>query len=315
MQHLLIILSALFISISLLSVFYIYQEKKRTSHQFLRPLFYLLLFYSLLLIRVFVWNYLLTTVFSNYSDSDLRYYEANINLINWLISIGMFSGFFFFGFSLSAKKISPVFRNLLIGIMIFLIILGFTHYSEILFNYTIQAIDDLYPFMTRLPTILTISFLIYLIYYSRQIKESNLQKSILVLSSVYALLLIYGLIKIYFVSDNIFLLFVNSSEHILFSIFPIVWYKIYFRNTTPIPDNSIPVSNTDFASLCENSKISEREKEVLRLLLQGKRNKEIQEALFISASTVKNHLYNIYRKLNVNSQTQLMHKYMNINIG
>ncbi|MBI5951814.1 MAG: hypothetical protein HY865_09170 [Chloroflexi bacterium] len=56
--------------------------------------------------------------------------------------------------------------------------------------------------------------------------------------------------------------------------------------------------------MSDNSRFSEREKEVTELLLQGKSNKQIALALGISASTVEYHLKNIYRKLQVSSRTE-----------
>lgn len=53
-----------------------------------------------------------------------------------------------------------------------------------------------------------------------------------------------------------------------------------------------------------NSQFSEREKEVIKILLQGKSNKQIALALGVSASTVEYHLKNIYKKLQVSSRTE-----------
>lgn len=54
----------------------------------------------------------------------------------------------------------------------------------------------------------------------------------------------------------------------------------------------------------DHSQFSEREKEVVALLLQGKSNKQIALELHIAQSTVEYHLKNIYQKLEVSSRTE-----------
>jgi DNA-binding NarL/FixJ family response regulator len=55
-----------------------------------------------------------------------------------------------------------------------------------------------------------------------------------------------------------------------------------------------------------DNKLSDREKEVLQLISQGLGNKEISEKLFISESTVKNHLRSILDKLHLQNRMQLI---------
>jgi LuxR family maltose regulon positive regulatory protein len=50
--------------------------------------------------------------------------------------------------------------------------------------------------------------------------------------------------------------------------------------------------------------LTPRESETLRLLSRGLANNEIAEQSFVSVDTVKTHLKNIYRKLNVRSRRQ-----------
>jgi len=52
------------------------------------------------------------------------------------------------------------------------------------------------------------------------------------------------------------------------------------------------------------SELTDREREVLRLIGNGKRNREIAQELFISEKTVKNHVSNILWKLQVNDRTE-----------
>lgn len=53
----------------------------------------------------------------------------------------------------------------------------------------------------------------------------------------------------------------------------------------------------------ENS-LTSREVEVLELIAEGMINKEIAKQLYISEKTVKNHVSNIFKKLNVSDRTQ-----------
>jgi DNA-binding NarL/FixJ family response regulator len=51
-------------------------------------------------------------------------------------------------------------------------------------------------------------------------------------------------------------------------------------------------------------RLSERERDVLRLLARGASNKEIAAALFLAEGTVKNHVTSIFTKLEVGDRTQ-----------
>ena len=53
-----------------------------------------------------------------------------------------------------------------------------------------------------------------------------------------------------------------------------------------------------------SSNLTNREIEVLLLITDGMINKEIAKKLYISEKTVKNHISNIFKKLDVNDRTQ-----------
>ena len=54
----------------------------------------------------------------------------------------------------------------------------------------------------------------------------------------------------------------------------------------------------------DEPKLSERENEVLGLIAKGYSNKEIAKELFLSEKTVKNHVSNIFKKINVTDRTK-----------
>jgi DNA-binding CsgD family transcriptional regulator len=68
--------------------------------------------------------------------------------------------------------------------------------------------------------------------------------------------------------------------------------------------------NADMSEVCDTVtkrfKLSPRESEVLVYLVKGRNAKHVSEKLFISESTVKTHISNIYRKVGVHSQQELL---------
>jgi DNA-binding NarL/FixJ family response regulator len=60
-------------------------------------------------------------------------------------------------------------------------------------------------------------------------------------------------------------------------------------------------------SILEEKGLTEREQGVLQALALGQSNKEIARSLWLAEQTVKFHLTNIYRKLEVRSRTEAVH--------
>ena len=65
---------------------------------------------------------------------------------------------------------------------------------------------------------------------------------------------------------------------------------------------AVPLAPTPAEALVDP--LTDRELEVLQLLAEGLSNKEIAARLVVAPSTVKQHLKNIYGKLDVHSRTQ-----------
>lgn len=74
-----------------------------------------------------------------------------------------------------------------------------------------------------------------------------------------------------------------------------------FQRKTPVT-----VSNPAGADL---DVLSKREKEILEMLSKGLLYKEIADQLYISAETVKKHVYHIYEKLHVSNRVEAVNRY------
>jgi len=71
------------------------------------------------------------------------------------------------------------------------------------------------------------------------------------------------------------------------------------------------VLNTALVSELE---LSKRELEVLNLLAQGHSNQEIASKIFVSVSTVKTHIQNLFEKLDVKRRIQAIDKARSLNL-
>ncbi len=72
----------------------------------------------------------------------------------------------------------------------------------------------------------------------------------------------------------------------------------------PVPAEEAMVNEAELEKL----NLSKREYEVLQLLVKGYSNAEIAAQLFLSVSTIKTHISNLFVKLDVKSRTQAIEK-------
>ncbi len=95
-------------------------------------------------------------------------------------------------------------------------------------------------------------------------------------------------------------------SYLCFSVFTINIYffisRFYFRSYEPNPEY-IHFRKSVFRKFG----LSEREVEIVNLVIKGTTNNDIAESLFISVNTVKTHIKNIYKKLSVSNRIQLIH--------
>jgi DNA-binding NarL/FixJ family response regulator len=74
---------------------------------------------------------------------------------------------------------------------------------------------------------------------------------------------------------------------------------------TPAHEPGFTNGNSSEKVARERAQLSQREREIIVLIAQGYKNKEIAEKMFITEQTVKNHLHNIFDKVGVSDRLEL----------
>ncbi len=100
-----------------------------------------------------------------------------------------------------------------------------------------------------------------------------------------------------FVVEVLSTMFINDDNQIDNYYIIHIYNKIWFKK---LLDN---INHTT-----EKYNLTDREKEIVSLVSKGLSNKEIADNLFISIYTVKEHIKNVSKKMNVNSRTRIISK-------
>ena len=109
---------------------------------------------------------------------------------------------------------------------------------------------------------------------------------------------------------NLALSFILKSAPFIFfiSVSVLIYHTFYhFYFSSPITKKEKTLKD-DFI---KNFSITKREQEIIIALLDGKSNKELANALFISEKTIEAHLANIYRKVGVKNRLELFSRLQN----
>ncbi|UCC43694.1 MAG: hypothetical protein JSU65_11285 [Candidatus Zixiibacteriota bacterium] len=102
--------------------------------------------------------------------------------------------------------------------------------------------------------------------------------------------------------------FVRAFISLAFNIFPFIWYRRYLPAFGGSP---VDIGNAaDLDTFCQRHGVSDRQREIIELILHGKNNREIAETLYIAPHTVKNHVYNLYQKLCIKSRFELVSMFL-----
>lgn len=139
--------------------------------------------------------------------------------------------------------------------------------------------------------------------------------------SIRFLLMLCGILTLMFIPGFFHDITFSMGKN-YFNIFPteIIWFPLYYFFLAVIVvvysgryfiaitqlEKAVHFSEEFLSEFSKQHNLTDREKEVIPLIVEGMGNKQIAGTLCISTKTVNNHIYNLYRKLEINSRFELL---------
>lgn len=145
------------------------------------------------------------------------------------------------------------------------------------------------------------SFIIKLMYIK---KIEDERKRILIKTSIMNIIFVPGFILDYYLlQSGYYSLFIPIFYLCLSVIFLLYFFKKHNADLITVQTFN---DSKEYIDYLAQIGISKREKEIVDLILKGYSNRKIANQLFISLSTVKTHIKNIFHKLKVESRFEII---------
>jgi len=308
-EHIRILCHFATLIIGAMAIAYIYIAYKNYGFPCLKPLMFFLIFFDLkLLITLVQWYYRINLEgYFQATNSSLLFplFGLHIILLFCLTTYALL----FFMIRFDGFRIAPWYKWILIAVFSLEIFFYLLRLSFLLLDVPHDWLRNLRlnSVFTYVFYFLTFAFLIQFLMQSRQEPNIKRAKTIRSFAYFYLVIHIFFFISRYFpVSPQIFIILATK---VLYNLFPVFWIRAFLLKSESAAALAVNEANMD--AVKRKYGITQREAEITKLLLQGKSNKEIADKLCIAHHTVKNHVYRLYQKLEVNKRYQLVNLFLN----
>lgn len=298
------------------------QARKKHGDPYLAPLFFHTLFYTLGVFCLLVFGYIVINITQGIGPALPPVLSETGILMVTVSEVGMVVMMLGFNLALHGKTISAFWKKLLGAAAAFYLI----SYG---LKYLLPVDGELYRILYRFQFEIFDNFLIFevpiLLYFLFRLKKiSDPHKKRLIRGAVflyggrYVFVLVIILFIILFLPRNfrirtdpeplarILIYGLSLFFFTVFNLIPWIWLRLFYRKYAE-HRASLKPDHSGLEEIVKRYRISKREFEILELILNGKSNREIKDALFISYHTVKNHVYNLFQKTGVKTRYELIH--------
>ncbi|UCH96518.1 MAG: helix-turn-helix transcriptional regulator [Candidatus Aminicenantes bacterium] len=287
-----------------------YRMYKRYREKYLFDYFYYLLFFCIYGFFNFVGRSFAGNISSHLSLSKhavgsiqivFNFTALPFFIIAWYMLIKMLRG-------LLGKGISPVLKW---GYIFFssIVVLAAV---KIIIDYVDSGQPQFSPLAAAALTMINITqwlimyiTIIHVYFFVKEVKDKKMQRLIknfgylnLIVLTIYGILFFSIRSNVFYITVMPFLYFSRNLPPLLYLA---GFLKTYSKEYSPRLDD-----DANLIHFFSEFNVTKREQRIIRLICEGKSNKEIEDILFISLQTVKHHVYNIYQKLGIRNRVQLV---------
>lgn len=315
MKHYYLFLTFLVITVGGISIYFSINLYKKTKIPYLKLHNIVLLLLNYQILCGLIFDYYFFNLFTGSEDMFVsiltKLYILQLSIIIVLLSYVLIKIFYI----IQNEEINKIVSNILfifyfVSISFQLIITFFSVFGDKT-NQTSLLITLLLYFF----------YLIVILYFSLRLvfkkfkKSSKIQSEGIKHFALFFLittssLILFFLLRVLNYIDQDLTNILTTSVQLSMNLIPLIYLKDFIKKVFP---DQLPNHTNKFnkKEIIKKYNISKRETEIIDLICQGFSNKEIEEKLFISIRTVKDHIYNIYKKTGIKNRVQLTNIFKN----
>jgi DNA-binding CsgD family transcriptional regulator len=304
MPHFLIFIESIILVMGILAAYHISWQFKLCKLSYLKPYALNILFINLLISVQLISRYLLENYFQNASATgSFNLYFVTRHALGYIASFGIAFTFVQISLGFKEKKMFPLIKTFFYVAFILLTFSFGVGVTLFLQNKNARWLITTKNFVNMGLVLVFVISVIFLLFEGIKTKNKETRKII----NAFAFLYLSVSFGMFFciILDFSFEIVLTLALLLCMNLFPFILFK-YFISGSVNKGFSVSCHPSVLKRVVEEFNISNREKEILELLIKGNSNKQIERELFISSHTVKNHIYSLYQKLGIKSRGQLM---------